>query len=484
MPAHELNPAVTAAEASVAAKAPAVAGDPNRPVYHFRPPCCWMNDPNGTIYHDGWYHVFYQFNPYADVSGTIHWGHTRSRDLVHWEQLPIAIWPSNDLGEEGCWSGCAAVNGKGEPMVFYTSYGTGNARPFEQWAAVGDEEWLTWRKHPDNPILALGEGGVPEFERSWRDPFIFNSAGRTFLVLGAATDEQANVALFESDDPELADWDYRGLLYSKPRSEMPFCECPNFFPLGDKFVLLLSPYRTVEYTIGDFDPDGASFTTETHGILDPGVSRLDHRGNVTDEIVNPNYYATNILYDSDGNCILFGWVRGFQSGQGWNGCLALPRVLTLGADGRPRQHPVPALQQLRGAQLVETGEVRLEDEAQPLAGVSGDALELQVTLTLETATRAGVRLRAGADGERGLSIEYDGSVLRINETVVELPESPQLTLHVFLDKTVMEVFVNDGTRAITQVAYPRLEDRDVWLYAEGGAAAFTDLRAWEVSPIW
>ena len=265
---------ITAAEASVAAKAPAVAGDPNRPVYHFRPPCCWMNDPNGTIYHDGWYHVFYQFNPYADVAGGIHWGHTRSRDLVHWEQLSVAVWPSCDLGEEACWSGCAAVTGDGEPVVFYTSRGIDNVRPFEQWAALGDAEWLTWRKHPRNPILALGEGDVPPFEPDWRDPFLFHSAGRTFLVLGAATEDEATVALFETEDPALADWRYRGPIYAKPRSEMRFCECPNFFALGDKFVLLLSPYRNVEYTVGAFDADAPAFVPETHGILDPGVTRL------------------------------------------------------------------------------------------------------------------------------------------------------------------------------------------------------------------
>ena len=484
MSAHEPNPAVTAAEAGVAAKAPRVAGDPNRPVYHFRPPCCWMNDPNGTIYHDGWYHVFYQFNPYADVSGDIHWGHTRSRDLVHWEQLPVAVWPSRDLGEEACWSGCAAVTGSGEPIVFYTSRGIDNERPFQQWAALGDADWLIWRKHPRNPILALGEGGTPQFEPDWRDPFIFRHQGRTFLVLGAATADQANVALYETDDPDLVDWRYRGLLYTRPRREMRFCECPNFFPLGDKFVLLLSPFKTVEYTVGEFDPDRPAFIPQTHGILDPGVSRLDHQGSMGDEAVHPNYYATNIAFDPDGNCVLFGWVRGFRSGQGWNGCLALPRLLTLGPDGHPRQQPAPALQQLRGRQLIDNGAVALANDAQPLPGVSGDVLELHATLTLDGAARAGLRLRAAADGDGGLPIEYDGRTLRVNETAVDLPQSPQVRLHMYLDKSVVEVFVNDGAHVVTQVIYPAPEDQQIWAYAESGAAGFTDLRAWELSSIW
>lgn len=484
MPAHEPNSAVIAAEASVAAKASLVAGDPNRPAYHFRPSCCWMNDPNGTIYHDGWYHVFYQFNPYSDISGNIHWGHTRSRDLVHWEQLPVAVWPSRELGEGACWSGCAAVTGSGEPIVFYTSCGIDNERPFQQWAALGDADWLTWRKHLRNPILALGEGGTPQFEPDWRDPFIFHSGGRTFLVLGAATTDQANVALFETEDPDLVDWRYRGLLYARPRSEMRFCECPNFFPLGDKFVLLLSPFKTVEYTIGAFDVDRLVFTPQTHGILDPGVSRLDHLGNVGNEAVHPNFYATNIAFDPDGNCVLFGWVRGFRPDQGWNGCLALPRLLTLGPDGHLRQQPAPALQQLRGRQLIDDGAVPLADDVQPLSGVSGDVLEMHATLTLGGASRAGLRLRAAENGDGGMAIEYDGRTLRVNETAVELPESPQVRLDMYLDKSVVEIFVNDGARAVTQVFYFASANRQIWLYAENGAARFTDLYAWELSSIW
>jgi len=80
-----------------------------------------MNDPNGTIYRDGWYHLFYQHNPYGDDWGHIHWGHARSRDLARWEHLPIALWPSAEKREAHCFSGCAAIDGTGRPMIFYTS---------------------------------------------------------------------------------------------------------------------------------------------------------------------------------------------------------------------------------------------------------------------------------------------------------------------------------------------------------------------------
>ena len=107
------NPHIIKAMRSVAAGAARAQADPARPIYHFLPPAYWMNDPNGPIYHDGWFHLFYQHNPYGDEWGHMHWGHARSRDLVRWEQLPIALAPSYEEGEEHVLSGCVALNGQG-----------------------------------------------------------------------------------------------------------------------------------------------------------------------------------------------------------------------------------------------------------------------------------------------------------------------------------------------------------------------------------
>ncbi len=450
-------------------------------VFHFRPPCCWMNDPNGTIFHNGWYHVFYQFNPYGDASGFLHWGHTRSRDLVQWEHLPPGIWPSYELGEEHCWSGCAAINGRGEPMIFYTSVGPKGTRPFEQWAAVGDSDLLTWRKHPANPILALGTGNIPHFEPDWRDPFIFSVQNRRFMVIGAADVSHANVALFEAEDTDLVNWRFRGNIYSQPRRELRFCECPNFFPLDDKFLLLLSPYSNVEYMVGTFDPDAPAFLPEKRGVLDSGVGHLDHRGNFSVQATEANYYATNVLVDDLGQSILLGWVRGFRADQGWSGCLALPRLLTLGPDGLPRQRPLPALQQLRDRLLVEAS-VQLDSEQQVLP-LQGDVLELEVTLAPHSDARAGMLMRAAADGSRGIAIEYDGRTLRVNDTLLTVRPAPAVDLQIFLDRSVLEVFVNNGEQAITQVVYSVQEDQHVWLFADNGSAVISDLQVWSLAPV-
>src|ERR1035438_3659613 len=99
LPGAEPDPALVRATEAVLAGIPIAEADPERPIYHFHPPSNWTNDPNGTIYYKGWHHLFYQINPFASRLGSQHWGHARSRDLVNWEHLPIAIWPSADKGE-------------------------------------------------------------------------------------------------------------------------------------------------------------------------------------------------------------------------------------------------------------------------------------------------------------------------------------------------------------------------------------------------
>ena len=471
---EEANPALQRAMQSVAAASAKAAADPARPSYHFRPPAQWMNDPNGVIYHAGWYHLFYQHNPYGDDWGHMHWGHARSRDLVVWEQLPIALWPSLERNEEHCFSGCAALTGQGQPILLYTSvHGTAENRlPNEQWAALGSPDWIGWQKHPANPILALASQGGPPFEGDWRDPFLFHEAGRTFLVLGGNFAETAAVALYEALDDTLSRWRYCGLLYQQPRQQAGFLECPNFVRLGERWILLTSPYRPVEYVTGRFDLATLSFTPEQSGVLDPGASTV------------PNYYATNILFAESGQCILLGWVRGFPAGRGWNGCLALPRILTLGADGRPRQHPIPGLAHLRQQAYTLRG-FALDGSAPGLAGVQGDALELLLRVNGGGARQIVVQLRRSDDGERAVEIRYDGAHLTVAGTEVALTVGDEpLDLHLFLDKSVLEVFAQDGRVAVTRVIDAPPADQGVALVATGGAAHVDELQIWTMGSIW
>lgn len=467
--------AIAQAMASVAAATPRAQADPTRPIYHFCPPANWMNDPNGTIYHNGYYHLFYQHNPYGDAWGHMHWGHARSTDLVHWEQLPIALWPSKELGEEHCFSGCAGVDGEGRPILIYTMVAPGNhdERPAnEQWAALGDADWISWQKHPANPVLSLKTHGGPSFRGDWRDPFLFTEAGRTFLVIGGDYDDVAGVALYEATDNTLVNWHYHKLLYQQPRTERRFLECPNFFKVDGKWVLLHSPYNPIEYVVGDFDLNTLTFTPTVEGVLDPGFSTV------------PNFYASNILYDDAGRCILLGWARGFATGRGWNGCLALPRILTIGPDGRPQQTPIPQLQGLRNHRYHLT-DTPLDSTSHVHPDLQGDVLELQVLLEPGDG-KVLLRLRRSTDGRRSVDVTYDGAVLTVagTPTPLELGVDEPLKLHVFLDKTLLEVFVNGGRIAVTRVIEAPVEDIGVELVAQDGVASIIALEVWSLQSIW
>src|SRR5258708_9469377 len=115
------NEVIARATAAVQAAVPRAQADPARPIFHVAAPAQWINDPNGPIYYNGFYHLFYQLHPFSDQDGPKYWGHVRSRDLAKWEPLPIALWPSGEAGESGGWYGCCTINRDGRPVIFFYS---------------------------------------------------------------------------------------------------------------------------------------------------------------------------------------------------------------------------------------------------------------------------------------------------------------------------------------------------------------------------
>src|SRR5439155_1881005 len=262
---------VDQANASVDQARKRVEKDPARPIYHLQPPALWSNDPNGPIFYQGTYHLFYQHNPYGDDWGHMHWGHFKSKDLAHWEHMPIALAPSEDLGEEHCFSGCAVVTKNGRVMLIYTSIGK---RLPEQWAAVPEDDELSrWRKHPANPILTEKLHGSTKVHE-WRDPFVFESNGRTYMVCGgnlnAGQGGQAVVNVYAAENDDLTAWKYLGVLFTHPDKDVKNIECPLFFPLEGKWVLIVSQGRPVQYFVGELDTNTMGFKAKKRGVMDDG----------------------------------------------------------------------------------------------------------------------------------------------------------------------------------------------------------------------
>jgi sucrose-6-phosphate hydrolase SacC (GH32 family) len=473
--AETTNEAVARATAAIQAAAPRAQADPARPVFHVASLAQWMNDPNGPIYYKGYYHLFYQLHPFSDGDGPKYWGHVRSRDLAKWEPLPIALWPSTELGEQGVWSGCCTVNGLGQPMIFYTSVAIGKSAQThaEQWAAISDDDLATWHKSPANPVLSEALHGEKKIY-DWRDPFVFRDAGRTFLVTGgnlnAARGGEAVVNIYEAENPGFTKWTYRGVLFKIPDPRAGTAECPNFFKLGNRWVLFVSPYGRVQYYVGDFDAQSCRFQARTNGLLDCGRS----------------FYAPNTMQVPDGRRLVWGWVNGFPGGRGWNGCLSVPRVLSLSPQGDLRQNPAPQLTRLRG-KAIEWRNIRLGDDGHSFALPATNTLEIAADIEMESAGGIQLAIEGGTNKTQLLTIDCNGGQLNVQD--VHAPLIPtdldprHLNLHVFVDHSVLEVFANESV-CVTKIISPLGTGSVMSVRAANGAAKARRIQAWPVKTIW
>ncbi|MBW7894802.1 MAG: glycoside hydrolase family 32 protein [Opitutaceae bacterium] len=430
--------------------------DPARPRWHFHPPAGWMNDPNGIFQHDGWWHLFYQHNPGGDTWADMHWGHARSRDLLHWEHLPIALRPQTAHGELHCYSGCCVPDAAGGPHILYTSVPPPPGLATQVLAVPQDAACTTWTQHVTNPVLDLATHDGPAFDGDWRDPYVFHAAGRTFLILGARLGDDSVVALYENPDGNLRSWTYRGVLLRAPVSRVTFYECPSIVPCGDRWILFVSPCAEMEWHVGRFDPDTGRFAPERSGLFDAGH----------------NYYATQAKLAPDGRILAFGWVRGFASGRGWNGCLGAIREVRLDDTGTVCSTPLAEL-------------TALQSHATPLPAATLGPEPLRLPLAQPDSSRGVVSFNPQPGAV--LWLELAGAVVRIDDAGVHFDDRPVLPLahngHLrcewLLDRSVLEWFVNERaccTQIVTHPTPPTLA-----LRAEGDVRLETGC-TWTMSP--
>lgn len=435
-----------------------------------------MNDPNGTILHGGWYHLFFQHDPDRDTWGRMHWGHARSRDLVHWQLLPLALVPAKELGEDHCFSGSAWRDAAGRVLLFYSSVeGDHDGFRTAQWAVRAGGELDEFRRVEANPVVRPADEGDARLGPTARDPFVFERSGRTFMVLGADLPDEDGapvIPLYEAAAPDLLRWRYRGFMYRPPAGERRFLECPNLLRVGDADVLLLSPHGPVEYRIGRFDADSGSFEADRGGRLDESM----------------DFYATSTFaLEENPEPAVVGWVRGWSAGRGWNGALSLPRRLSIGPDGALLQRPEPALRQLRGAAAEMHGCVVAPGE--PVSGGPPPTASLELEAVLRPGDGdAGLRL-VGPDGSAVLELRIDavGGSAELAGQSFDLPDAPdgRRSLRLFWDRSVAELFVDDGRRVCTRV----IDEADgaplnVEWFARGAPFEVVRAAVWPLAPIW
>ena len=471
--------------AAVEAEVPRVSRDPSHPAFHFRPPAQWMNDVCAAFFYEGWYHIFFQFNPWSDECRGCGWGHARSRDLVYWEFLPPALLPSEATGDRGNASGSAAFNARGKPVLFFgwtpIEY---PQRPREQWAAMPvDKDLIRWRRIDIG--LAPGKGGVPpEIDPIWTDMFVFRAESRCFAVF-----KSSDGLLCEAQNEDLTAWKAVG------RIDGVDGECPNLFPLQDRYVLIRSTYP-ISYLVGDFDPATKQFRAKNgeaqvldyaYGVENPGQWMLNHERPRSMNF-HRGLYGTTAFNDPEGRCILLGWVSGFKTGRGWNGCMSLPRVLSLTDEDRLMGEPLPELAKLRKGDRACVENLVLRDETKHIeAACRADTLEVVAEIAPRDARVWGLKLAAPSSSDESLTLRGEGNRLNVGGTEVpgiRFGEDGAVKLHLFFDRSVLEVFINDGIQSVTRVVYPEERGLAVHFFAEGGTAVVKSLKAWEIKGVW
>lgn len=277
--------------------------------YHFEPNKGWMNDPNGLVYFKGKYHAFFQHNPYSTEWDKMHWGHAVSDDLLHWEELPIALYPDQEYESEGgCFSGSAIVKDN-RLYLFYTSV----ADKQTQSVAFSDDG-ISFTKYEHNPVIYESPLGYYDF----RDPKVTQIDGQYYMVTGSGNKDAGQVLLFKSEN--LLKWEYIGILF-EGKEYAPCIECPDFFKLDNKYVLMFSKMgessRTTYFVVGDFE-NGRLVNTV---ICRPEWGR--------------DFYAPQTMWDGKRR-ILIGWMyhwgKKAQRGCPFAGALSIPRELKLIGD--------------------------------------------------------------------------------------------------------------------------------------------------------
>jgi beta-fructofuranosidase len=464
-----------------------LAADPLRPQFHLLPAKNWMNDPNGPIYWKGRYHMFFQYNPHAAVWGDMHWAHAVSADMIHWRHMPIALAPTPGWDDaDGCFTGSAVDDG-GTATVVYTGVksvpaeqatlrdGSHNFRETQCLATSADPELRTWKKW-GRPILQPPDD--PELT-GFRDPFLWRDGEVWYLGVGSGRRKQGgSVLLYRSRD--LREWEYlhplaTGLWTEResvnPVESGEMWECPDFFPLGSKHVLLYSTAGQVIWKIGQLDRKEMVFHPEKRGVLDHGA-----------------YYAQKTQVDRQGNRILWGWIpekraEAEYSAAGWAGCMALPRVLSLDANGELEMRVAAEARSLRAKEFVVPEKAEMSARSAAFREIKIEELCGELAWKVR---RGGAELQL-ADGSGpwwSMSLEEGGSAakLTVNGVSVDLAAASGREFHLFVDASVAEL-ICDNTHALTTRIY-RKPDRPLGVVIKGSdLGGVESFQAWQLKPI-
>ena len=471
-----------------------------RPAFHHTPLYGWMNDPNGMFYKDGRWHLYYQYNPYGSKWQNMTWGHSVSDDLVNWEHLPEAIRP-NGLGS--VFSGSCAVDhdntagfGSDAVIALYTSAGTSQMQSL----ASSTDDGLTFNIYPSNPVLTL--------ESEARDPKVFwnDSTKEWNMILAHALDHE--MLIFTS--PDMKSWTLQSSFGKGLGAQGGVWECPDLFELPvagtdeKKWVLLCNinpdgPFggSGTQYFVGDFD--GKTFKADTDAAGNVSTKWLDY---------GKDHYATVTWSDApDGRRVALGWMSNWQYAADvptmqFRSANTLPREMGLfrAPDGEvyASSAPSPELEALRGKLAAKVKKTTVGRKARSFALPSENGGICEILMDIEASKAKTVNVVfSNSQGEK-VVMQYDPAAAtlsfdRTQSGITDFSEgfpavtvtptheaSGRIALRIFVDRSSMEVFGNDGEFVMTNLVFPRTPYTALSVSAEGGNAKVENLRIYSL----
>ncbi|HEM3472298.1 TPA: glycoside hydrolase family 32 protein [Streptococcus suis] len=440
----------TVEKANAYIQAEKVTLDPTfRPERHFVPEIGWINDPNGFVYFKGEYHLFYQFNPYESVWGPMHWGHAKSKDLVNWEHLPVALAPDKDYDKDGCFSGSAIVK-EDTLWLMYTGNivnEDGSVRQVQNMAYSTDG--IHFEKIAQNPVAT--EELLPEevIANDFRDPKIFEKDGRYYSVVATKhKDGVGCIVLLGSDD--LLDWQFESIFLKGQAHQGHVWECPDYFEVDGQEYLIVSPMR--------YQKEDNDFANINSNIFVTGHVDWDKKVFVADSFKEidhgHDFYAAQTTEGPEGERVMIAWMHTWgrplvtnDLGHKWYGQMTLPRLLKQGENGLKQVLPAGILNSFDDIEI-----------GQAIQGPSKFSLKLDDSLDLKLGTDQDY-LQFGYDKERQ-EVYIDRSSLKIQQageeewSTVRRAVTVQATeLEVLVDTNCLEIFVNDGQETLTSTFY-------------------------------
>lgn len=453
-----------------------------KPSFHLCAPIGWINDPNGFSTFNNEYHLFYQYHPYDVVWGPMYWGHSKTNDFIKWEQLPIALAPEASYDMGGCFSG-SALEYDGKHVIMYTGVLDNKDENGErivrqtQCIAIGNGE--NYEKLDCNPVIThemLPEGSSLE---DFRDPKIWIEGEEFYCVVASrSNDGSGQILMYKSNN--LKEWEFVAIVDNSKNKVGRMWECPDFFSLNGKDVLIISPQEVkatkdgfhngnnTAYLIEKYDNEKNSFERESCNVIDFGL----------------DFYAPQTLESTDGRRIMIGWMQSWENrivpaNFKWCGMMTIPRELTI-KEGCLIQNPIREIKNYY-KNTVEYNNLTIKDEVS-LDGIFGRELDITIDIDGSQAEEFKIKLAKNNEYETIINfnskkniIEFDrtysgiyGDILHKREMKVR-DKKGKVKMRLIIDKYSVEIFANDGEQVMTSTFYTPLEATDITFASEGNS---------------